>query len=148
MVKTDGISAARSRELENLLAKPDRRSWGFIPGLRGVWKLSRGHGPGPCSGGSCRSEATIALYALPRIQSSTRSPSVSTIINVIFGNGKTENVPWWRIICSYNRSPAIKSRIVCDNNFRSIGVAYADYSIIVVTCPYPIKFIVYIRKSD
>lgn len=48
----------------------------------------------------------------------------------------------------YNCSPAIKSRIVCDNNFRSIGAAYADYSIIVVTCPDPIKFIVYIRKSD
>jgi len=52
IAETSGrISAAESRELEDLLAKPGRGSWGFIPGLRGVWKLSRGRGPGPRSRG-------------------------------------------------------------------------------------------------
>lgn len=37
--------------------------------------VALGHAPG-----GCRSEATTALYALPRIRSSVRSPSVSTII--------------------------------------------------------------------
>lgn len=36
---------------EDLSAKPGRGSWGFILGLRGVWKLSGGRGPGPCSRG-------------------------------------------------------------------------------------------------
>lgn len=97
-----GISAAGSRELENLLAKPGRGSWGFIPGLRGVRKLSRGRGPGHAPGG-CRSKATTALYALPRIRSSARSPSIFAIINVIFGDRKTPRrtnaLSWWRIVC-------------------------------------------------
>lgn len=118
----------------------DYEACGNCPGV-----VALGHAPG-----GCRSEATTVLYALPRIRSSARSPSISMIINVIFGSRENGSVSWWRIVCVMRSFPAIKSRTVCNNNFRSIGDQYsrADYGIIVATCPDPIRFIVYIRKSD
>jgi hypothetical protein len=120
----------------------DYEACGNCPGV-----VALGHAPG-----GCRSEATTALYALPRIRSSARSPSIFAIINVIFGDRETPRErPFVMEDClRYDRFPPIKSRTVCGNNFRSIDdrYAYADYSIIVATCPDPIRFIVYIRKSD
>lgn len=57
-------------------SSPDYEACGNCPGV-----VALGHAPG-----GCRSEATTALYALPRIRNLARSLSVSTIINVIFGN--------------------------------------------------------------
>jgi len=63
----------------------DYEACGNCPGV-----VALGHAPG-----GCRSEATTALYALPRIRNSAPiSPSISTIINVIFGNREIENVPF------------------------------------------------------
>lgn len=85
----------------------DYEACGNCPGV-----VALGHAPR-----GCRSEATTALYALPRIRSSVRSLSVSTSINVIFGNRRFVMED-----CLHNDcSRAIKPRTVCDNNFRSIG---------------------------
>lgn len=93
----------------------------------------------------------LRLLCMHSREFGARSPSTSAIINVIFGGRETPRTPLRDGGLFALRSfPAIKSRTVCDNNFQSIGdrYAYADYSIIVATCPDPIRFIVYIRKSD